>query len=63
MAKYPVGASFVVATGPNGQTLADALTVEICHVTDLPIGRWLLDCKFSRYLTINDMEAFGSLRS
>jgi hypothetical protein len=61
--KYPAGASFVVATGPNGQALADVLTVEICHATELSDGRWLLGCKFSRHLTIDDMEVMGSLRS
>ena len=57
---FPVGSSFVVEAGrPEGRTLTKALTAELRHATQRADGRWLWGCRFSRYLTVDDIEIIG----
>jgi hypothetical protein len=56
---FVLGTSFVVESGPSGKGLPMALTAQLRHATMLPDGRWLLGCRFSRHLTIEDFERLG----
>ena len=56
---FAVGTTFVVESGPNGIAPPIELTAHLQHATMLPDGRWLLGCRFSRHLTIEDFERLG----
>ena len=56
---FAVGTSFVVKSGPNGIAPPIELTAQLRHATMLADGRWLLGCRFSRHLTIEDFERLG----
>jgi hypothetical protein len=56
---FVMGTSFVVESGPSGKCLPKAVTAQLRHATMLPDGRWLLGCRFSRHLTIEDFERLG----
>ena len=57
--EYPVGSSFMVESGLPGRKLSAALTAELQHVTRRDDGSWLLGFIFSRFLTLDDLEAMG----
>jgi hypothetical protein len=58
-AEYATGSIFTIESGPKGKKLLAGLAAELCHATPMDDGRWLLGCRLSRPLTVDDFEILG----
>jgi hypothetical protein len=56
---FPTGTFLRVKVGPGGAPLPDDLKAEVQHSTRLSAECYLVGCRFSRRLTVEDILAMG----
>ena len=54
----PVGTTLFIEAGRFGKPLPP-LAAEVRHATQLSNGEWLLGCRFTRHLTLSDLDQLG----